>query len=64
MYIRNKLKYFINESLNTNFYKWFGNSKIVDDNGKPLIVYHGSPSVFNKFETFKKVAKILFILKF
>lgn len=26
------------------FKEWFGNSKIVDENGKPMIVYHGSPS--------------------
>ena len=25
------------------FKKWFGNSKVVDKNGKPLVVYHGSP---------------------
>ena len=35
-----------------NFKKWFGNSKVVDKNGLPLIVHHGSP----KFEgnSFKK----------
>jgi 8-oxo-dGTP pyrophosphatase MutT (NUDIX family) len=26
-----------------NFWKWFGDSKVVDENGKPLVVYHGSP---------------------
>jgi len=25
------------------FKKWFGDSKVVDDKGKPLVVYHGSP---------------------
>ena len=25
-----------------NFYKWFGNSKVVDSQGRPLVVYHGS----------------------
>jgi len=25
------------------FKKWFGNSKVVDENGKPLVVYHGTP---------------------
>ena len=24
------------------FKKWFGNSKVVDDNGKPLVMYHGA----------------------
>lgn len=25
-----------------NFYNWFGNSKVVDEQGRPLVVYHGS----------------------
>ena len=25
------------------FKQWFGNSKVVDEDGKPLVVYHGSP---------------------
>lgn len=32
-----------------NFYKWFGDSKVVDEQGRPLVVYHGTP---NKFDTF------------
>lgn len=32
-----------------NFKKWFGNSKVVDDDGKPLVVYHGSDSTINEF---------------
>ncbi|MEC7753794.1 MAG: LPD38 domain-containing protein [Bacteroidota bacterium] len=31
------------------FKKWFGNSKVVDENGEPLVVYHGSESSFNVF---------------
>lgn len=27
-----------------NFRNWFGNSKVVDENGEPLMVYHGSRS--------------------
>lgn len=34
------------------FKRWFGDSKIVDDDGNPLVVYHGTPragfSVFDK----------------
>ncbi len=26
---------------NKNFVKWFGDSKVVDENGEPLVVYHG-----------------------
>ena len=29
---------------------WFGNSKVVDKNGNPLVVYHGSPEKFEVFE--------------
>ncbi len=34
-----------------NFYKWFGNSKVVDEQGRPLVVYHGTNK---KFDTFDK----------
>lgn len=27
------------------FKRWFGDSKVVDANGRPLVVYHGSPDV-------------------
>lgn len=35
------------------FKKWFGNSKVVDENGKALVVYHGTESdeQFEVFET-------------
>ena len=35
------------------FKKWFGDSKVVDESGKPLEVYHGTESdeVFSAFET-------------
>ena len=33
-----------------NFEKWFKGSRIVDENGGPLVVYHGTMS---KFDTFK-----------
>jgi hypothetical protein len=29
-------------SRNPNFLKWFGDSKVVNENGKPLVVYHGT----------------------
>lgn len=32
-----------------NFYKWFGDSKVVDEQGRPLVVYHGG----GKFDIFK-----------
>ena len=43
-------------NINDNFWKWFGNSKVVDNNGKPLIVYHGTKSsIFNIFKPSKSV---------
>lgn len=32
------------------FKRWFGNSKIVDKSGKPLVVYHGTDAEFRAFE--------------
>jgi hypothetical protein len=33
-----------------NFKKWFGDSKVVDDEGNPLVVYHGTTHDFKSFE--------------
>jgi GGDEF domain-containing protein len=33
------------------FKKWFGKSKVVDAEGKPLVVYHGTKAAFNIFDT-------------
>jgi hypothetical protein len=35
------------------FKRWFGDSKVVDENGDPLVVYHGSQKNFKKFESWK-----------
>lgn len=32
-----------------NFWKWFGDSKVVDADGRPLVVYHGTTVDFNLF---------------
>jgi hypothetical protein len=37
-------------NLNGNFKKWFGDSKIVDNYGNPMEVYHGSRFEFEEFE--------------
>lgn len=34
-----------------NFWKWFDNSKVVDEFGKPLIMYHGTQNDFDEFNT-------------
>lgn len=33
------------------FKAWFGKSKVVDSNGKPLVVYHGTKADFDTFNT-------------
>lgn len=40
-----------------NFYKWFGDSKVVDEQGRPLVVYHGTNK---RFQSFKKTEKMYF----
>lgn len=35
--------------LNGNFKRWFGDSKVVDDNGQPLVCYHGSTVDIEEF---------------
>ena len=36
-----------------NFNKWFKGSKVVDENGKPLVVYHGTEANFDAFDMSK-----------
>jgi hypothetical protein len=35
---------------NPNFRKWFGDSKVLDEAGNPLTVYHGTDADFNEFK--------------
>lgn len=37
-----------------NFEKWFGNSKVVDKNGNPLVVYHGTTADIKIFDKSKQ----------
>jgi hypothetical protein len=37
-----------------NFAKWFGDSKVVDSEGNPLIVYHGTDKEFEEFKPSEK----------
>ena len=32
------------------FKSWFGESKIVEEHGKPLVVYHGTRHEFSRFD--------------
>ncbi len=36
--------------LNAAFWKWFGDSKVVDKHGEPLVVYHAGRHNFNVFD--------------
>ena len=33
-----------------NFWRWVGESKVVDEQGRPLVVYHGTNADFNEFD--------------
>jgi len=35
------------------FKQWFGGSMVVDENGEPLVLYHGSSKKFDKFDVSK-----------
>jgi len=48
-----KLLTIINEEIqrfNENFWQWFGNSKVIDGQGNPLKVYHGTTADFSEFK--------------
>jgi hypothetical protein len=44
-----KIFEFIQITENPSFKKWFRNSKVVDENGQPLVLYHGTNADFSEF---------------
>lgn len=40
-----------------NFKNWFGDSKVVDDQGKPIVLYHGTKTSFDVFKPSKHGAQ-------
>ena len=38
------------EQRSPEFKRWFGDSKVVDENGEPLVVYHGTDQEFDTFD--------------
>jgi len=42
------------------FKQWFGDSKVVDESGEPLIVYHGTTKEFDSFDLTKKGINTIF----
>lgn len=49
----------IHQTQTPEFKKWFGNSKVVDKDGKPLVVYHGTNKEITKFSG-KKIGRSSF----
>lgn len=35
-----------------SFRRWFDGSKVVTESGAPMVVFHGTPNTFTKFDTF------------
>ena len=46
-----QVKYSLRSPTTPEFKRWFGDSKVVDADGKPLVVYHGTNSDFNEFKS-------------
>lgn len=44
---------FMDQTETRQFQRWFGDSKVVDEDGKPLVVYHGTDAEFNVFDMSK-----------
>ena len=42
-------EYMKENNLNDNFWRWFGDSRIIDNNGNPIVVYHATKSDFKAF---------------
>lgn len=45
------------EAYRENLRAWMGDSKVVDENGSPLVVYHGTRADFNAFDTANRADK-------
>lgn len=46
-------------NLNENFYKWFGNSKVIDSGGNPMVCYHATNVDFKVFSFKNSLQKII-----
>lgn len=44
------IKVDIKHNFTKEFLDWFGDSKVIDKNGNPLVVYHGTDSDFDEFK--------------
>ena len=41
---------FVEQTETKQFKRWFGKSKVVDEEGKPLVVYHATDAEFTVFD--------------
>ena len=41
---------YLEQTETKQFKRWFGDSKVVDEDGKPLVVYHGTDADFTVFD--------------
>lgn len=46
------------------FKNWFGDSKVIDENGQPLVVYHGTEENFDTFDRDKLGSKSMDIMSY
>lgn len=57
-----KIKYSLKAPDTKEFRDWFGDSKVVDENGEPMVVYHGTPFfegyIFKPFERRNRTGNI------
>jgi len=44
------VRYSLRQTNTPAFKQWFGDSKVVDEDGKPLVVYHGTGEDFSEFK--------------
>ena len=44
---------FVEQTETRQFQRWFGDSKVVDRDGEPLVVYHGTGDDFTVFDPWK-----------
>ena len=45
------IRYSLTQTKTPEFKRWFGVSKVVDEDGNPLVVYHGTKKDFSSFKT-------------
>jgi hypothetical protein len=55
-----KVRYSLRQTNTPAFKQWFGDSKVVDKKGDPLVVYHGTDKTFDAFNLRKRGSRVGF----